>query len=131
MRNVEDNPPDKALTLSEWFGMKIWQIATIPPVHSSQLAGGLQESRKWRYSQSGINYLTEGPTREADRSRTPLRIGKGKDDPKGKGSGKKGKKRLRSSVLLKERMSSELGKDISQVQQLFQKHGVISLLRNL
>ena len=92
MRKVEDNPPDKALTLSEWFGVKIWQIATIPPIHPSQLMGGLQEPRRWRYSQSGINYLTEGPTRDADRSRTPLRDEKGKDDPKGKGSGKKGKK---------------------------------------
>ena len=92
MRNVEDNPADKALTLSEWFGMKIWQIATIPPIHPSQLMGGLEEPRRWRYSQSGINYLTEGPTRDADRSRTPLRGEKGKDDPKGKGSGKKGKK---------------------------------------
>ena len=92
MRSVEDNPPDKALTLSEWFGMKIWQIATIPPTHSTQLTGGLEESRKWRYSQSGLKYLTEGQIREADRSRTPLRLEKGKDDPKGKGSGKKGKK---------------------------------------
>ena len=92
MRNVDDNPPDKALTLSEWFGMKVWQIATIPPVHPSQLTGGSEELRKWRYSQSGTNYLTEGPTRDADRSRTPLRDEKGKGDPKGKGSGKKGKK---------------------------------------
>ena len=92
MRNADDNPPDKALTLSEWFGMKVWQIATIPPVHPSQLIGGPEEPRKWRYSQSGIKYLTEGPTRDADRSRTPLRDEKSKGDPEGKGSGKKGKK---------------------------------------
>ena len=92
MRNVEDNPPNKALTLSEWLGMKVWQIATIPPIHPSQATSESEEPRKWRYSQSGINYLTEGTTREADRSRTTLREDKGKGDPKGKGSGKKGKK---------------------------------------
>ena len=89
MRNVEDNPPDKALTLSEWFGMKIWQIATIPPIHTF---GTSEAPRKWKYSQSGINYLTEGHTRDADRSRTPLRDQKPQGDPKEKGSGKKGKK---------------------------------------
>ena len=89
MRKIEDNPPDKALTLSEWFGMKIWQIATIPPIHTF---GGTDAPRKWRYSQSGMNYLTEGHTRDADRSRTPLRDEKPQGDPKGKGSGKKGKK---------------------------------------
>ena len=108
MRNVEDNPPDKALTLSEWFGMKIWQIATISPVHSAQMTGGLEASRNWRYSQAGIKYLTEGQVREADRSRTPLRPGKGKDDPKGKGSGKKGKKPAKV-------ISTREGEDVERV----------------
>ena len=31
LRHTEQNPTDVALTLSEWNGMKIWQIATIPP----------------------------------------------------------------------------------------------------
>ena len=87
LRKVDQNPPDKALTLSEWNGMKIWQIATIPPA-----TGELDTPETWRYSQSGINYLTDSIVRDVDRSRTPARDGKGKGDPKGKGSGKKGKK---------------------------------------
>ena len=33
LRRIEQNPPDTASTLSEWNGMKIWQIATIPPTY--------------------------------------------------------------------------------------------------
>ena len=67
-------------------------MATIPPIHPSQETGEAQEPKKWRYSQSGFNCLSEGGTREEDRSRTPLHTGKRNDDPKGKGAGKKGKK---------------------------------------
>ena len=87
LRRIEQNPPDTALTLSEWNGMKIWQIATIPP-----LTGNSTDPGKWRYSQAGMNYLTDSMVREVDRSRTPARGDKGKGDSKGKGSGKKGKK---------------------------------------
>ena len=87
LRRIEQNPPDTALTLSEWNGMKIWQIATIPP-----LTGNSSDPGKWRYSQAGMNYLTDSMVREVDRSRTPARGDKGKGDSKGKGSGKKGKK---------------------------------------
>ena len=87
LRRIEENPPDKALTLSEWNGMKIWQIATIPP-----LIRDSPNPEKWRYSQAGLNYLTDSMVRDVDRSRTPARDGKGKGDSKGKGSGKKGKK---------------------------------------
>ena len=86
LRRTEQNPTDKALTLSEWNGMKIWQIATIPPNIEETT-----EPRKWLYSQSGVNYLTDKTEREADRSRTPARDAKGRGG-KGKGSGKKGKK---------------------------------------
>ena len=87
LRRIEQNPPDTALTLSEWNGMKIWQIATIPP-----LTGNSTDPGKWRYSQAGMNYLTDSMVREVDRSRTPARGDKGKGDSKGKGSAKKGKK---------------------------------------
>ena len=86
LRRTEQNPTDIALTLSEWNGMKIWQIATIPPNLEETT-----EPRKWLYSQSGVNYLNDSTDREVDRSRTPARDGKGKGG-KGKGSGKKGKK---------------------------------------
>ena len=86
LRKTEQNPTGVALTLSEWNGMKIWQIATIPPNLGETVVPG-----KWLYSQSGVNYLTDSMVREADRSRTPARAGKGKGG-KGKGSGKKGKK---------------------------------------
>ena len=86
LRNIEQNPTDVPLTLSEWNGMKIWQIATIPPN-----IGGTAEPGKWLYSQSGVNYLSDSMDREVDRSRTPARDGKGKGG-KGKGFGKKGKK---------------------------------------
>ena len=50
----------------------------------------------WWYNPSGLTYLSGQETRDDDRSRTPLRKGKGKgdpnEDPKGKGFGKKGKK---------------------------------------
>ena len=92
MRHIEENPPESALTLSEWLGTKIWQVATIPPSHPSQETGEAQEPKRWRYSQSGFKYLSEEGTREEDRSRTPLHRGKRNDDPKGKGAGKKGKK---------------------------------------
>ena len=86
-RNTEQNPTDVALTLSEWNGMKIWQIATIPPSRGESTDPG-----NWLYSQSGLNYLTDSMVREVDRSRTPARDGKGKGGSKGKGSGRKGKK---------------------------------------
>ena len=54
--------------------------------------GDKSKDKKWRYSQSGMNYLTDSMVREVDRSRTPARGDKGKGDSKGKGSGKKGKK---------------------------------------
>ena len=66
--------------------MKIWQIPTIPPNLEETT-----EPRKWLYSQSGVNYLTDKTEREADRSRTPARDDKTRGG-KGKGSGKKGKK---------------------------------------
>ena len=97
MRHAETNPPEKPLTLSEWLGTKIWQVATLPPIHpSAQESGEPQESRKWNYSPSGFSYLGDQETREDDRSRTPLQRGKGKGDlkesAKGKGLGKKGMK---------------------------------------
>ena len=93
MRHIEANPPEKLLTLSEWLGTKVWQVATLPPIYPSfQQAGESQKSRKWNYSQAGFMYLSDHETRDDDRSRTPLCEGKGKGDPKGKGSGKKGKK---------------------------------------
>ena len=87
LRKTEQNPTDVALTLSEWNGMKIWQIATIPPN-----LGGSVDPGKWLYSQSGLSYLTDSMVREVDRSRTPARDGRGKGGSKGKGSGRKGKK---------------------------------------
>ena len=86
LRRTEQNPTDKALTLSEWNGMKIWQIATIPPS-----LGETREPKKWAYTQSGVNYLTDRTEREADRSRTPARDDRNRGG-KGKGSGRKGKK---------------------------------------
>ena len=86
LRRTEQNPTDKALTLSEWNGMKIWQIATLPPSLEET-----REPRKWLYTQSGVNYLTDKTEREADRSRTPAREDKNRGG-KGKGSGRKGKK---------------------------------------
>ena len=87
LRKTEQNPTGVALTLSEWNGMKIWQIATIPPARAESTDPG-----KWLYSQSGLNYLTDSMVREVDRSRTPARDGRGKGGAKRKGSGKKGKK---------------------------------------
>ena len=87
LRHTEDNPTDVALTLSEWNGMKIWQIATIPPSLRDT-----PDPAKWLYSQSGMNYLTDSVVREVDRSRTPVQDRKGKGSSKGKGSGKRGKK---------------------------------------
>ena len=59
LRRTEHNPTDQALTLSEWNGMKIWQIATIPPNLEETT-----EPTRWLYSQSGINYLTDSTERE-------------------------------------------------------------------
>ena len=94
MRHADENPPEKPLVLAEWAGTKVWQVATIPPIHPS--AQESQEVRKWNYTPAGLSYLSGQGSREDDRSRTPLRKGKGKGDPKespkGKGLGKKGKK---------------------------------------
>ena len=97
MRHAETKPPNKPLSLAEWAGTKVWQVAAIPPIHlSAQTSGEPQEVRKWSYNPAGLSYLSDQGTREDDRSRTPLRRGKGKGDPKespkGKGLGKKGKK---------------------------------------
>ena len=103
LRHTEDNPTDKALTLSEWNGMKIWQIATIPP--------SLRDTpgpAKWLYSQSGTNYLNDSTIREVDRSRTPALERKGKGGSKGKGSGKKGKKPVKVT-------SAPEGEDVERV----------------
>ena len=110
MRLIEDNPPEKALTLSEWLGTKVWQIAAIPPIHPSQGTGDTQEPKKWRYSQSGFNYLSEEGTREDDRSRTPLGQAqvRAKVILKERVLVKRERSRLRSSVLLKERRQREL-----------------------
>ena len=96
MRLIKDNPPEKALILSEWLGTKIWQVAAIPSIHSTQGVGERQESRKWRYSQSGLTYLGEQANREQDRSRTPLHAGKRVDESKGKVLVKRERSQLRS-----------------------------------
>ena len=103
LRNTEENPPDKALTLSEWNGMKIWKIATIPPTTGELFGPG-----NWMYSQSGLNYLTDSMPYEVDRSRTPARDGKGKGGSKGKGSGKKGKKPAKA-------VGTQEGEDVERV----------------
>ena len=126
LRHTEDNPTDVALTLSEWNGMKIWQIATIPPSLRDATGPG-----KWLYSQSGMNYLTDSMVREVDRSRTPARDERGRGGSKGKGSGRKGKKPVRLLVPQKVRMLKELEGGISQVQQISRKHGEKGNLRNL
>ena len=93
MRHADTNPPEKPLTLAEWVGSKVWQVAVISPMQPEEP----QETVKWWYNPSGLNYLSGQGTRDDDRSRTPLRKGKGRGDPndldpKGKGLGKKGKK---------------------------------------
>ena len=105
LRRIEHNPPDAALTLSEWNGMKVWQIATIPP-----LTGISTDPGKWRYTQSGINYLTDSVVREVDRSRTPARGDKGKGELKGKGFGKKGKKPAKVTGALEAEDIDRVGK---------------------
>ena len=92
LRHADTNPPVKALALAEWVGSKVWHVAVISPTPPKEP----QEAVKWWYNPSGLNYLSSQGAREDDRSRTPLRKGKGKgdpnEDPKGKGLGKKGKK---------------------------------------
>ena len=85
--SLAEKYPVRALTLSEWSGMKIWQIATIPPV-----TGAVTAPITWKYSQAGVNYMQDITPQEAEKSKTPRHAGKGKGDQKGKGSGKKGKK---------------------------------------
>ena len=126
LRRIEQNPPDTALTLSEWNGMKIWQIATIPP-----LTGKSTDPGKWRYSQAGMNYLTDSMVREVDRSRTPrLEVIRAKVILKERVLVKRGRSRLRLLAPQKVRILTESERDISQVQQLFQKHGEKGNLRS-
>ena len=78
MRHADTNPPDKPLTLAEWAGTKVWQVATIQPRQSDEPS----EEAKWMYNPAGLTYLSGQGTREDDRSRTPLKRSEGKGDPK-------------------------------------------------
>ena len=132
MRHIEENPPESALRLSEWLGTKIWQVATIPPSHPSQETGETQEPKKWRYSQSGFNYLSEEGTREEDRSRTPLHTRVSvMMILKERVRVKRERSQLRSFLLLRERRLRDLVRSTFLVQQLFRNPGEIRNLRNL
>ena len=78
MRHADENPPEKALALAEWVGSKVWHVADITPTPPEEP----QEPAKWRYNPSGLTYLSSQASREDDRSRTPLRKGMGKGEPK-------------------------------------------------
>ena len=130
LRHADTNPPEKALALAEWVGSKVWHVAVISPTPPEEP----QETVKWWYNPSGLNYLSSHGARDDDRSRTPLRKGKGKGDPnespKGKGPGKKGKKPAKI-IGQKEKNRNELVGSSFQVQQHFQNPGEKRNLKKL
>ena len=131
MRLIEDNPPEKALILSEWLGTKIWQVAAIPSIHPTQGMGEPQESRNGGIvNQALLIWVNKALVR---------RIGPGLHctqvsvwmSLKERVLVKRERSQLRSPVLPKERRLKGLVENTFQVQQLFRKHGGIRNLMNL
>ena len=121
-RRSEIVPPEKALALAEWAGTKIKQVATQPPHHTAgEKSDEAQEPRVWKYSHIGLLYVDEPGKGGDDRSRTPLRKGKGKGDPKGKdhpkgkGFGKKGRK---SGKIMRSRFTKIEIKGVKKVRNI-------------
>ena len=126
LRNTEQNPTDVSLTLSEWNGMKIWQIATMLPNQGETAA-----PRKWMNNQSGVNYLTDSVGRgEWIGQEHQLEMVRAKV-VKERALAKRARNPLRLQVPQKVRMLSELEGDTSQAQQHSQKYGEKGSLRNL
>ena len=86
-RGTQDMPPQKSFSQGDWMGSKIKSLATMTPQRDSDQ---IRKPREWNLTSLGRSSLQSSEQQgKGDRSRAPLRKGKGESGFKGFGKGTK------------------------------------------